>query len=137
MSRRCTPAMIWLDNGTNFLKPRKKLREIIKRWNIVNIAAELAHKGIKWRSNPPSASHQVSFWEKLVRNFNRVLYTILGTRRLTDDVMHTTSCIGEHAFNSRPLTPVSVDLCDLNATTRNHFLSGEYSTSNPSFVRIK
>ena len=58
VSRRGTPVMIWSDNGTNFIGAEKELRESIEKWNVVNIAAELAHKGIKWRSNPPSAPHQ-------------------------------------------------------------------------------
>ena len=47
VSRRGTPAMIWSDNGTSFIGAEKELRESIEKWNVVNIAAELAHKGIK------------------------------------------------------------------------------------------
>ena len=47
-----------------------------------------------------------------------------GTRRLMDEVLHTTFCLVENALNSRPLTPVSADLCDLNALTPNHFPLG-------------
>ena len=36
---------------------KKKLRENIEKWNAINIAVELAHKGIKWRFNPSSAPH--------------------------------------------------------------------------------
>ena len=49
--------MIWSDNGTNFIGAEKELRESIEKWNVVNIAAELAHKGVKWRFNPPSTPH--------------------------------------------------------------------------------
>ena len=101
VSRRGTPAMIGSDNGTNFFGAEEELREKIEKWNAVNIAAELAHKGIKWRFNPPSAPHQCGIWERLVRSFNkRVLYAILGTRRLTDEVLHTTFCLLENALNS-------------------------------------
>ena len=134
VSSRGTPAMIWSDNGTNFIGAEKELRESIEKWNVVNIATELAHKCIKWRFNPPSAPHQVGVWERLVRSFKRVLYTILGTRRLTDEVLHTTFCLVENALYSRPLTPVSADPCDLNALTPNHFLLGEYSIGIPSVV---
>ena len=58
LSRRGKPAMIWSDNGTNFIGAETELRESIEKWNIVKIAAELAHKGIKWTFNPPSAAHQ-------------------------------------------------------------------------------
>ena len=57
VSRRGTPAMIWSDKGTDFIGAEKELRESIEKWNVVNIAAELAHKGIKWRFNPPSEPH--------------------------------------------------------------------------------
>ena len=122
VSRRGTPAMIWSGNGTNFIGAEKKLRESIEKWNVVTIAAELAHKGIKWSFNPPSAPHQCGIWEKLVRSFKRVLYTILVTRRLTEEVLHTTFCLVENAVNSRPLTPISADPCDLHPITTNHFL---------------
>ena len=112
VSRRGTPAMIWSDNGTNFIGAEKELRESIEKLNVVNIATELAHKGIKWRFNPPSAPHQGGIWERLVRSFKRLLYTILGTLRLTDEVLHTTFCLVENALNSRPLIPVSADPCD-------------------------
>ena len=100
VSRRGTPAMIWLDNGTNSIGAQKELRESFEKWNVVNIAAELDHKGIKWRPNPPSAPHQGGIWERLDRSFKRALYTILGTRQLTDEVLHTTFCLLENALNS-------------------------------------
>ena len=92
VSRRGIPTIISSDNGTNFVGAEKELRENIEKWNTINIAVELAHKGIKWRFNPPSAPHQVGIWERLVRSFKRILYTILGTRRLTDEVLSTTFC---------------------------------------------
>ena len=134
VSRRGSPALIWSENGTNFIGAEKELGESIEKWNVVNIAAELAHKVIKWRFNPPSAPHQGGIWERLVRSFKHVLYTILGTRRLTDKVLHTTFCLVENALNSRPLTPVSTDPCNLNALTPIHFLLGEHSDRIPSVV---
>ena len=40
----------------------------------------------------------------------------------------------ENALNSRPLTPISADPCNLNALTPHHFLLGEHSTGIPSVV---
>ena len=68
VSRRGTPAMIWSDNGTNFVGAEKEFRECVENWNTLNIAAELAHKGIKWRFNPPSVPLQGGIWERLVRS---------------------------------------------------------------------
>ena len=58
----------------------------------MNITAELAHKGIKWRFYPTSAPHKGGVWERNVRTFKGVLFTILGTCRLTDEVLQTTLC---------------------------------------------
>ena len=124
ISRRGSPAMMWSHNDTNFIGADKELCECIEKWIPINIAAELAHKSIKCRLNPPSAPHQGGIWERLIRSFKRVLYTILGTRRLTDELLNTTFCLVEHALNARPLTPVSADPSDLGAKTPNHFLLG-------------
>ena len=100
VSRWGTSAMNWSYNGTNFIGAEKELRECIQNRNTFNIATELANKGFKWRFNPPSAPHQGCIWEKLVRSFKRVLYTILGARRLTDEVLNTTFCLVEYALYS-------------------------------------
>ena len=136
VSRRGTPAMIWLDSGTNFIGEKKELRECMEKWNTLSIASELANRGIKWRFNPPSAPHQVGIWEWLVRRFKRILYTIIGTRRLTDEVLNTTFCLVECALNSRPLTPLSANPSDLGAITPNHFLLGNQATGIPSIVGV-
>ena len=125
-SCRGKPAMIWSDNGTKFIGAEKELRESVEKWNIVNIAAELAPKVIKWRFNSPRAPHRGGIWERMVRSFECVLYTILGTRHLTDEVLHTTFCLVEYALNSRLLTPVSAEPCNFNALMSNHFPLGVY-----------
>ena len=137
VSRRDTPAMIWSDIVTNFVGVEKELRECIGKWSTLKIAAELAHKGIKWNFNPPSAPHESGIWERLIRMFQRVLYTILGTRRLTDEVLNSIFCLVEYALNSRPSTPVSADPSDLGAITANLFLLGNKATGTPSIVGVE
>ena len=44
-----TTSMIWSNNVTNFLAAEKEFRECIEKWNVINIAAELAHSVIKWK----------------------------------------------------------------------------------------
>ena len=65
-----------------------------------------------------------------------VVFTILGTRRLTDDVLNSTFCLVEYALNSCPLTPVSVDPSDLGAITPNLFLIGNQATRTRSIVGV-
>ena len=67
-------------------------------------------------------------------SFMRVLYTILGTRRLTYELLNTNFCPVEHAINARPLTPVIADPSNVGAITPNHFLFGNQTVGTPSIV---
>ena len=86
-----------------------------------------ALKGVTWKFNPPGAPHHGGSWERLVRSVKRVLYDILGSRRVTEEVLGTTLCLVEQALNSRPITPVSTDSRELEALTPNHFLPGQHA----------
>ena len=136
VSRRGTPAIIWSDNGTNFVGAEKEISENIEKWNIISIAIEFAQKGNKWMFNRSSAPPQCGNWTRLLRSFKRMLYTILGTRRLTNEILNTTFCLVEHALNLCPLTPVSADPSDLGAKTPNHFLLGNQWTVILSIVGV-
>ena len=69
---------------------------------------------------PPAAPHFGGVWERLVRSCKKAMYAVLGNRKVTEDVLSTTICIVEQTLNSRPLTPVSSDVNDLEALTPNH-----------------
>ena len=58
VSRRGTTDFVWSVNGTTFVGAEKELRENNEMWNTINIAAELAYNGIKWRFSAPSAPHR-------------------------------------------------------------------------------
>ena len=51
--RRGTPAMIWSDNGTNFIGAEKELRECMEKWNTLNIATGLAQRALSGGSIHP------------------------------------------------------------------------------------
>ena len=89
ISRRGTPSKIWSDNGTNFVGAEKELLLCIKNWN-AEAPLSLVHKGIKWKYNPPSAPHKDGAWERMVRSCKRVFYAILGSKKLTDEILNTT-----------------------------------------------
>ena len=57
-------------------------------------------KALSGGSNRPA--HHTKVGEKLVRSFKRLLYTILGTRHLTDEVLNTAFYLMEYDFNARP-----------------------------------
>ena len=52
------------------------------------------------------------------------MYTVLGNRSVTEDVLSTTMCLVEQTANARRLKPLSSDATDLEAITPNHFLLG-------------
>ena len=57
VSRMGTPEEIRSDNGGNFVKGEKELREAIEGWNQQKIHKSLLQKDIKWIFNPPAGSH--------------------------------------------------------------------------------
>ena len=84
----------------------------------------LAHRRIKWKFDPAGAPHHGGSWKRMVRSCKQVLYVILGSRRLTDEVLQTSLCLTEQFLNARPLTSVSNDPTEIEALTSNHFLLG-------------
>ncbi len=95
----------------------------------------MVEKGIRWKFNPPAAPHHGGSWERLVRSFERVFYAVVGSRRLTDEILSTTFCLVEQVLNARPLSPASADPNDLTALTPNHFLLGR-SVASPSGIPL-
>ena len=131
IARRGTPSVIWSDNGTNFVGAEKELLNCIQSWND-QAPPELAKKGIKWKFNPPAAPHHGGSWERLVRCCKRVFYAIIGSRKLTPEVLETTFCLVEQSLNARPITSVSASPDGFGVLTPNHFLLGRNGTSFPS-----
>ena len=115
ISRRGPPSIIWSDNGTNFVGAGKEVLPCIKNWN-AEAPLSLVHKSIKWKYNPPSAQHQSEAWERMVRSCKRVFYAILGSRKLTNEILSTTMCLAEGSLSARPLTHVSDDPDSLEPT---------------------
>ena len=91
----------------------------------------LAYIGLVWKSNPPSATHLGSVWERLVPSAKKVFYDILGTRKLTEEVLITTFCLVEQSLNKLALTPVSSDPNNLKVLKPNPFLLGHRAISYP------
>ena len=131
IARRGTPTTTMSDNGTNFVGAQKELLACVESWNKLTPAV-FVQKTIKWKFNPPSAPHHGGSWERLVRSVKRVLYVILGNRRVTEEVLRTTLCLVEQSLNARPITAVSSNPLDLEASTPNHFILGQHAASFPS-----
>ncbi len=119
--RHGIPEEIRSDNGTNFRGAAKELRVAINHWNQQHLHEFCLQRHIKWKFNPPGASH-MGVWERIIRTIRRVLSALVRNQTLDDEGLHTFMCEAEAIINARPLTKVSDDPQDLNALTPNHLL---------------
>ncbi|XP_038050892.1 uncharacterized protein LOC119724042 [Patiria miniata] len=122
MARRGQPELIRCDNGTNFVGAERELREGIKRWNKQQVHEYLLQKGIRWKFNPPAASHMGGPWERQIRTVRKILNTVMKQQVLHDESLSTMMCLVESVINGRPLTVVSDDARDPEPLTPNHLL---------------
>ena len=133
IARRGRPTTIISDNGTNFVGCNNQLKALLDEWNSKCVQSYLTTEHIQWKFNPPASPHFGGVWERMVRSSKKAMYTILGSRCLTDELLLTVLCQVEQILNSRPLIPVSSDVEDLEALTPNHFLLGRASVCLPLF----
>ena len=103
----------------------------IQSWN-GQAPPELAKKVIKWKFNPPAAPHHGGSWKRLVRCCKMVFYEIIGSRKLTPEVLETIFCLVQQSLNARPITSVSASPDGFEVLTPNRFLLSRNGTSFPS-----
>ncbi|XP_058797868.1 uncharacterized protein LOC131668049 [Phymastichus coffea] len=126
-ARRGFPRAIFSDNGTNFTKASKEPRDAIINIDTDRQRRFAETKRFTWKFNPPDAPHMGGAWERLVRSVKTALEHALNGESVSEEVLLTLLAEVEHMVNSRPLTHVSVDPCDEEALTPNHFLIGSSS----------
>ena len=119
---RGSPSTIYSDNGSNFTAGERELRESLEDWNQQSIEKFLRQKNIRWKFNPPGASHMGGAWERTIRSVRKILRALLGQQFVSDEILRTLMSEVEGILNSRPLTPVSSDPKDLDPLTPNHLL---------------
>ena len=110
------------DNGGNFVKGDKELKEAIGKWNQEQIHDFLLQNSVDWKFNPPAASHMGGIWERIICSIRKVLKGLLKEQIVTDEGLATLMCEVEAIINGRPLTKVSSDPIDVEAITPNHLL---------------
>ena len=120
---RGTPAVI-------FVGAEKELLIFVQSWNR-QAPPELA-KRVLYGNLPPAAPHHGGSWERLGWCCKRVFYAIIGSRKLTREVLETPFCLVEQTLNTRPLTSVSASPDGFEVLTPNHFLLGRNGASFPS-----
>ena len=58
-----------------------------------------------------------------------VFYAVIGTRKLSDEILSTKICSVGQSLNTRSFTPIRHDSTDLEALTLNYFAQGEHSVT--------
>ncbi|XP_058797666.1 uncharacterized protein LOC131667915 [Phymastichus coffea] len=125
--RRGFPRAMYSDNGTNFAKASKELRDAVLGLDNDKLRQYSDTKGFEWHFNPPEAPHMGGAWERQVRSVKIALNHALKDQAPFEEILITLLAEIEHMVNSRPLTHVSVDPRDEEALTPNHFLIGTSS----------
>lgn len=141
-SRRGIPAVIHCDNGTNFVGSEKELRRAMHKFinlydkGIIDFATE--HE-IEFQFNPPSGPHFGALWESNIKSVKTHLKRTTKDALLTFEEMATLLTQIEAILNSRPLTPITDDINDLNFLTPSHFLIGTNITAipEPNYEHLK
>ena len=90
-SRRGNPEVINSDNGTNFQRAVNILHDL---------AGRVSTRSIDWRFIPPGTPHQGGVWERLIGMSKRILYHLVGSKRLNDECFHILICQVEGILNS-------------------------------------
>jgi hypothetical protein len=100
------------DRGTNFIGAAKDLGFESLFVEGGPVSNHLSDQGIKWKFNPPRASHMGGSWERMIGVIRRILDSMfLDLRRkpLTHDVLCTLMAEMCAIVNSRPVAPVLYD----------------------------
>lgn len=123
MARRGQPRKIFSDNGTNFVKSERLLREELENVDFNKVAREFISPELSWHFNPPSCAHMGGAWERLIRSVKRAVYDSLPLHKTPSDALLTSCLITvEGMVNCRPLTYLPIDSEEHEAITPNHFL---------------
>ena len=70
---RGLPEEMHSNNGGNFVRGERELREAINSWNQSQIHEFLQQRNVKWTFNPPTGSHHGGVWERCFRTVCKVL----------------------------------------------------------------
>nr|CAH7745353.1 unnamed protein product [Callosobruchus chinensis] len=126
VARRGKPSQIFSDNGTNFVASNSELRElggfICK--NKDELEKSVHNEGIDWRFIPPRSPHFGGLWEAGVKSIKHHLRRVLKDNHFTFEQFYTILVQVEAILNSRPISPLSESVEDLNPMTPSHFLVG-------------
>lgn len=131
ISRRGKPCEVFSDNGTNFVRANKELKEMSEflKNNCRPISDFAANMNVKWHFIPPNSPHFGGIWEAGVKSVKFHIKRVLGSNSIYFFDFQTLLIRIEAILNSRPISPMSSDPSDLTALTPAHFLIGRNPTT--------
>jgi len=92
------------DNGGNFVRANRELRELVEVPDQDRISASKANQGVIWHFNLPLAPRFGGVHETMIKAAKRAVEAILGNAGITDEELATAFIGAEALLNSRPLT---------------------------------
>ncbi|XP_018359963.1 PREDICTED: uncharacterized protein LOC108759145 [Trachymyrmex cornetzi] len=143
MARRGKVACLYSDNGTNFVGAARELNELHRMFTEEQVQRKLndffSETRIQWQNIPPNAPHFGGLWEAAIKSAKYHMKRIIGNASLNYDEMSTVITEIEAILNSRPISPMSNDLNDVQALSPGHFLIGQplNSYSHPNLEDIQ
>ena len=130
IARRGPVREIRSDQGTNIVGAQTELKKALEEMDHDDIQRRLSKDFnsdwvIKWKRNPPAASHMGGVWERQIRSVRSILSALMREygHALDDESFRTLMTEVECIINSRPLTVPSSDPGDLDPLTPSHLLT--------------
>ncbi len=133
ISRRGKPFEIISDQGTNFRGCERALQEDFAALH-PSLQEQLASHQIRFKFNPPGASHYGSCWEREIRSLKSALRSTIGDQIVTEEVLRTVLVEIDGILNSKPLCYTSLDVADPDPVTPNMLLMGRPDSSLPQVI---
>ncbi|GFV85651.1 integrase catalytic domain-containing protein [Trichonephila clavipes] len=131
VARRGKCATISSDNAKNFVGANRELKRLhnLLKFPEEKLSSYLSSEGISWNFMPLRAPNFGGHWEAGVKSFKFYLKRAVGNLKMTLEEFLTIITQIEGILNSRPITPLSEDIDDLEVLTPGHFLIGRPITS--------
>ncbi|GFW89798.1 integrase catalytic domain-containing protein [Trichonephila clavipes] len=131
VARRGKCATISSDNAKNFVGANRELKRLhnLLKFPEEKLSSYISSEGISWNFMPPRAPNFGGLWEAGVKSFKFYLKRAVGNLKMTLEEFLTIITQIEGILNSRPITPLSEDIDDLEVLTPRHFLIGRPITS--------
>ena len=102
VARRGRPDFVRSDNGGNFRKGDKEIRDLLQKINEEHLKKK--YPMIKWNWSAPICPHQNGSIERMVKSMKKGLDVVITPGLLTDEKLVTLATRVEGIINTRPLT---------------------------------